>query len=86
MAPSGIEKTTISLIGCSTTSGLYAYSYAYSPYEISFPSKPFETKKERQQRIAKELMYASWQVYNQITMTVKKVIQICKPEHKLFKT
>lgn len=83
MAPGfEFEITRISLIGCSTTSGLYAYS----SYEIYSPSRPVETKKERQQRVAKELMYASWQVYNQINMTVKKVIQICKPEHKLFKT
>lgn len=83
MAPR-FETVRFSLVGCSTTSGLYAYS-AY--YEIaSTLSRPVETKKERQQRVAKELMYASWQVYNQISMTVKKVIQICKPEHKLFKT
>jgi hypothetical protein len=83
MAPGfEFEITRISLVSCSTTSGLYAYS----AYEICSPSRPVETKKERQQRVAKELMYASWQVYNQISMTVKKVIQICKPEHKLFKT
>lgn len=85
MAPGfEFEITRISLVGCSTTSGLYAYS----AYEIMAhsPSRPIETKKERQQRVAKELMYASWQVYNQISMTVKKVVQICKPEHKLFKT
>lgn len=78
------EIIAISLVGCSTTSGLYASSYemAYSPVDFSV----HETKKERQQRVAKELMYASWQVYNQISMTVKKVVQICKPEHKLFKT
>lgn len=76
MAPSGIEKTTISLIGCSTSIRLTKYHFHQNLLKL----------KRRQQRIAKELMYASWQVYNQITMTVKKVIQICKPEHKLFKT
>ncbi len=61
----------------STSSGYYDYAYTF---EIDSPK---ETKKEKRDRISKELMYTSWQVYNQMTMTIRKVIQICKPQYKL---
>jgi hypothetical protein len=63
-------------------------------YRIRFPyhsdktknnnkSKFIETKKQRIERLAREKMFASWKVHNDKTMTIKEVIQICKPQHKL---
>lgn len=46
---------------------------------------PEETQKERIARIAKEKMYASWVMYNAITMTMKKFIRVLNPKpHKQY--
>jgi hypothetical protein len=45
-----------------------------------------ETKKEREKRIAKEKMYASWKTHNQREAEKPKVFQIkqiCKPRHQM---
>lgn len=42
-----------------------------------------ETKKQRVARIAKEKMLASWKKEHFKTDKIKKVIQVCKPQHKL---
>lgn len=67
----------------STSSGLVAVASGYDYYEC--PPVKTETKKEKQARVAKELMYASWQVYNQITMSIREVVQVCRPEHLFIK-
>ena len=46
-------------------------------------SKFQESKKQRIARIAKEKMFASWKMYNQKTEKTIKIIQVCKPRHKL---
>lgn len=38
-----------------------------------------ETKKERIKRIAKEKMLASWKLHNDVTLTIIKIKQYCKP-------
>lgn len=45
--------------------------------------KKIETKKEKEDRIAKERMFASWKTYNDKTETIKEIKQICKPRHKI---
>lgn len=49
----------------------------------SITERKIETKKERRDRISKEKMHASWQLFNQKSQNVKEVIQICKPRHRL---
>jgi len=46
-----------------------------------------ESKKQRIARIAKEKMFASWQLRHEKKPQVFKVIQTCKPRHviKIFK-
>ena len=55
--------------------------YCHSNSFVS--STKVETKKERIKRIAKEKMYASWKTYNDRTVTIKEIKQICKPMHKI---
>ena len=43
-----------------------------------------ESPLQKRQRIARQKMYASWKVYNDKTITVKEIKQICKPRHRLF--
>lgn len=42
-----------------------------------------ETKKEAIGRIAKEKMYASWKMYNEKTITIREIKQVCKPRHQV---
>ena len=51
----------------------------YSPFEATIS----ETKEAKKIRIAREKMFASWKVYNDKTITVKEIKQICKPRHRL---
>ncbi len=52
-------------------------------YSYSGIYRQTETKKQRIARIAKELMYASWKIFNQKTVSIIKIIQIRKPRHQL---
>jgi len=45
--------------------------------------REIETKQKRNARVATEKMLASWDTHNKTTPTIKKVIQICKPRHKV---
>ena len=54
-----------------------------SSYSIYQKVQKKETKKQKQKRIAKERMLASWKTYNDKTPTVKVVKQICKPIHRM---
>ncbi len=42
-----------------------------------------ETVKEKQKRITTEKMYASWNLFNLKTETIKIIKQLVKPRHKL---
>ncbi len=63
-------------------------SSRFSDRRTSFTNEPLinrETKKEKNKRIAKEKMFASWKVYNQKTENIIEIKQICKPKHKRYK-
>ena len=40
-----------------------------------------ETEKQKEKRIAKERMFSSWKLYNQVTDKIIEIKQICKPRH-----
>jgi len=42
-----------------------------------------ETKKQRISRIAKEKMLSSWNSFNQKTLNIKEIKQICKPKNNI---
>lgn len=50
--------------------------------QVETRPKP-ETKKQRIARVAKERMLSSWNKHHDKTMTIKKVIQVCKPNHRI---
>jgi hypothetical protein len=58
-------------------------SIAIRYYEDCDSTQYHETKKQRITRIAKEKMFASWKTHNQKTEKINKIIQVCKPKHKL---
>lgn len=62
----------------STQSGL-----SYSGSFTSVSNIEAETKEQKVLRIAREKMYASWKMYNQKTEKIPKIIQVCKPRHRL---
>ncbi len=43
-----------------------------------------ESKKEKQARIAKELMFASWKTVDQNMYNIFRLKQICKPRHQTY--
>lgn len=45
---------------------------------------PQETTKQKRERIAKEKMYASWDLHNKRTLTIRDLIQMCKPRHQAY--
>ncbi len=55
-------------------------AYHKSIFNDRFETKK-ETKKERIKRIATELMFESWNLHDQITLTIIKIKQYCKPRH-----
>lgn len=74
----------------STNSGLVTYpSLIMDTYTNTWDSpqqikeRKEETKKQRRDRLSKERMYASWSAYNLKTISIKEVLQICKPHHRL---
>ena len=74
MGPSGPEITRIDLSNVAYTTGYYDNFWSQS--------RKVETKKERTERVAKELMFASWGLFHQVSPTIIKIKQICKPRHK----
>lgn len=85
MAPSG-ECTQITITGNEIYADGTGYmgntTYRIRSYTALQPVKK-ETKKEKTARIAKEKMYASRHVFDQKTMNLKHIKQICKPRHRL---
>jgi len=63
-----------------TSRGIFSY---YIRTREKFATLKEETKEERIARIAKKKMLASWDLYNEKSFRIKKVIQICKPKHRL---
>lgn len=51
----------------------------------SYTHKKEETKKEKLNRTSKEKMFVSWKMYNQISLTLIEVKQLCKPKHLKYR-
>ena len=76
------------LWGTSCSSNDYDVSYSYNTTYIpgisnGYSKKKEETKKEKIQRVAKEKMLASWKTYNEKTLKIIDVKNLCKPQHRL---
>jgi hypothetical protein len=66
------------------TTSTYSTTWFGRGFTYPLPKK-IETKKQRIARIAKENMLASYKTYNQKTVTVRQIRQVCKPIHRIFR-
>ncbi len=73
----------VSATSTSNTQSIRAFHGYYEGNSSSSSRKIVETKKEKTDRISKEKMLTSWKVYDQKTLTVIKVKQMCKPVHRI---
>ena len=65
------------------SSGTVSTSASYFGDNIEIQKEKPESKKQKKDRVSKEKMLASWQLFNQKPLNVKEVKQICKPRHVL---
>lgn len=80
MAPSYLDTTLTPVTLSYNSTATYANSYYNDCYYVP---KKVETKKEKQARLAKEKMHASWKTYNEVKPKIFEIKQICKPRHRL---
>ena len=83
MAPSDCCSIEITQVNATPTTlsgyGVYRVASSYSSYKATIS----ETKEAKKARIAREKMFASWKTYNDKTMTVKEIKQVCRPQHRV---